>query len=268
MMRCFKGHYLRFPALVIVAASTAAAGTTHAQTPAQTQAQAQSQNQDHIVLGVGIAATPAYQGSDDTRIIAIPAIDIREGWFFANLRNGIGVIPISTEHFEIGASAVFVQGYRRKDVPDGIDKLSDGVGARLFTNIRAGGFVATLGAVKIVSGGTRGTVADASISYPIKISSRFTITPSVGTSWTDRKYNNRYFGVTPAEALASGLPQFGMGAGFKDISGMLTASYRITDRITLSATGGVTSMIGDAKDSPLVEKKTQPSGILTLTYRM
>lgn len=255
-------------AILIVTASVAAASTARAQTPAQVQAQARSQNQDHIVLGVGVAATPAYQGSDDTRVIPIPAIDIREGWFFANLRNGVGVVPIVTEHFEIGASAVFVQGYRGQDVPNGIDKLSDGVGARLFTSIRAGGFVATLGAVKIVSGGTRGTVADASISYPINISSRFTLTPTVGTTWADRKYNDRYFGVTPAESIASGLPQFDMGGGFKDVTGMLTASYRLTDRITLSATGGVTSMIGDAADSPLVEKKTQPSGILTLTYRM
>jgi outer membrane protein len=54
----------------------------------------------------------------------------------------------------------------------------------------------------------------------------------------------------------------------KDVSSLLTASYRLTDRISLSATGGVTSLIGDMKDSPFVEKKTQPYGILTLTYRM
>lgn len=255
-------------ALVIAAASVAAVGSAHAQSPAQTQAQAQSQNQDHIVLGVGVAVTPAYQGSDNTRIIPIPVIDIREGWFFANLRNGIGVIPITSEHFEIGASAVFVQGYRGKDMPVGIDKLSDGVGARLFTNIRAGGFVATLGAVKIVSGGTKGMVADANLSYPIPVSSHVMLTPTVGTTWANRKYNDRYFGVTQAESLASGLPQFGMGSGFKDVSGMLTATYRLNDRITFSATGGVTLMIGDTKDSPLVEKKTQSSGILTLTYRL
>jgi outer membrane protein len=258
----------RSTALLIAVASVAAAGSAHAQTQTQTQAQAQSQNQDHIVLGVGIAATPAYQGSDNTRIIPIPAIDIREGWFFANLRNGIGVIPITSEHFEIGASTVFVQGYRGKDMPEGIDKLSDGVGARLFTNIRAGGLVATLGAVKIVSGGTKGMVADANLSYPISVSSRFMLTPTVGTTWANRKYNDRYFGVTLAEFLASGLPQFGMSSGFKDVSGMLTATYRLTGRITFSATGGVTSMIGNAKDSPLVEKKIQPSGILALTYRL
>lgn len=229
---------------------------------------ASAQEQNHVVLGVGVAATPAYQGSGDLRVLPLPAIDIKEGWFFANLRNGIGVAPVSTENFDIGASVVFVQGYRRKDVPTGIDRLKDGIGARLFTNIRAGGFVATLGATKIVSGGTKGLVADASISYPIAISSRFTLTPTIGTTWADRKYNDGYFSITRAESLATGLSQFTAGAGFKDVSGLLTASYRLTDRITLSATGGVTSLIGDAKNSPFVEKKTAPSGILTLTYRL
>jgi len=231
-------------------------------------AHAQAQGQDRVVLGVGVAATPAYQGSDDLRVLPLPAVDIREGWFFANLRNGIGIVPINTDDFEIGASAVFLQGYRRKDVPDGIDRLKNGIGARLFTNLRAGGVVATLGVTKAVSGGPKGFVADASFSYPIDVSSRFTLTPTIGTTWADRKYNDRYFGITQAESSATGLPETKVGAGFKDVSGLLTASYRLTDRMTLSATGGVTALIGDAGDSPFVEKKTVPAGILTLSYRL
>jgi outer membrane protein len=256
MMKFFPAHPPRLVPLLALFAGAAWSTSAYAQ------------DEDHIVLGVGVAATPAYQGSDDLRVLPLPAIDIKEGWFFANLRNGIGVAPISTENFDIGASAVFVPGYRRKDVPAGIDRLKDGIGARLFTNIRAGGVVATLGATKIVSGGTKGLVADASISYPIAVSSRFTLTPTIGTTWADRKYNDGYFSITQGESLATGLPQYTAGAGFKDVSGLLTASYRLTDRITLSATGGVTSLIGDAKDSPFVEKKTAPSGILTLTYRL
>jgi outer membrane protein len=229
---------------------------------------AEAQGQDHIVLGAGAAAMPVYQGSKDYRVLPLPAIDIKEGWFFANLRNGIGLEPISTENVTIGASAVFVQGIRRKDLPEGVDKVSDAVGARAFATIRAAGFVTTVGVVKVVSGGTRGLVADASASYPINLSARFTLTPTIGTIWADSKYSDRYFGITPSEALASGLPQFRAGAGIKDVSGSLTASYRLTDRITVSATGTVTSLLGDLKDSPLVEKKTQPFGILTLTYRM
>ena len=229
---------------------------------------ARAQDQDHVVLGVGVAGTPVYQGSRDYRVLPLPAIDIKKGWFFANLRNGIGIEPINTTTITIGMSAVYVPGYRHRDVPIGVDKLSDGIGARLFTSLRAGGFVATLGAVKIVSGGTRGTIADASLSYPVKLSSRLTVTPTVGTTWADRKYNDGYFGISVAESLASGLSQFRAGSGFKDVSGALTASYRLTDRISLSVTGTVSTLLGAVKDSPLVVKKTQPVGVLTLAYRL
>lgn len=229
---------------------------------------AQAQDRDHVVLGAGVAVAPVHQGADDYRLLPIPTIDIKEGWFFANLRNGIGIEPIDTGTVTIGVSAVFLQGYRKRDVPMGIDRLSDGVGARVFANIRAHGFVATLGTTKGVSGGTEGVVADASLSYPVALSSRFTLTPTIGASWADGKHNNRYFGITAPESLASGLPRFTAGSGFKDVSGALTASYRLTDRISLSATGSVTSLLGEMKDSPLVERKTQPMGLLAFTYRM
>jgi len=228
---------------------------------------AQAQNQDHIVLGAGVAATPAYQGADDYRLTPFPVIDIKKGWFFANLRDGIGIEPIDTDVVTVGAGAIFIQGYRKRDVPVGIDKLSSGVGLRLFATIRAAGFVATLGATKGISGGTEGMVADASLSYPIEITSRFKLTPTIGASWASRKHNDGYFGVTDSESLASGLPRFTAASGFKDASVSLTASYRLTDGITVSATGGATSLLGTVNDSPLVVHKTQPSGIIALSYR-
>jgi outer membrane protein len=235
--------------------------------PASVLAAGTAQAQDHVVLGAGVAATPSYQGSEDYRLLPLPVIDIKEGWFFANLRNGFGLAPIDTGNVTIGASAVFVQGIRRKDLPTGIDKLSDAVGARIFTTLRASGFVASLGATKVL-GGTKGLIADATLSYPVQVSSRVTLTPTIGTIWADRKYNNRYFGVTAPESFASGLPQFSARSGFKDISGSLTASYRLTSRITLSATGSASSLLSTVKDSPIVEKTTQPLGVLTVTYRL
>lgn len=223
--------------------------------------------QDHVVLGVGVAVTPDYQGADDDRVTPIPVIDIKKGWFFANLRNGAGVEPVSTDHFTLGASAVYVSGYRRRDVPNGIEKLSNGIGARVFSEIRGAGFVGTLGATKIVSGSTRGLLADISLSFPVPVSSRFTLTPTVGAIWADRKHSDRYFGVSTDESLASGLPQFEADSGFKDLSATLTGSYRLTDRITLSATGGITSVLGNLRNSPIVFKETQSFGALTFSHR-
>jgi outer membrane protein len=224
--------------------------------------------QDHVLLGVGAVASPTYQGADDYRLRPIPAIDIKKGWFFANFRNGVGVAPISTDRLTVGAGVVFVQGYRQRDVPKGVARLSSAAGGRLFASLRTGGFVTTVGVVKALSGGTKGVVADASLSYPLQVSSRFSLTPTVGATWADGRHNDRYFGVTAAEALASGLSRFRAGAGFKDATAALTASYRLTDRITFSATGGATSLLGPVKDSPLVVHKIQPLGILSFTYRM
>lgn len=232
-----------------------------------TVAQAQEQSGNHVEIGAGMAVMPTYQGSGEYRVLPLPAVDIRQGWFFANLRDGVGIAPINTEHLTVGAGAVFVPGYRAKDVPEGIDKISDGVGARLFTTIRAGGLIATAGATQIVSGGAKGVVADGIVSYPVPVSDRFTMVPTIGTTWVNAKYGDRYFGVSVAESTASGLPQFGVGSGFKDVSGMLSASYRLTDRVTLNATGGVTALMGDFADSPIVEEKTQPFGFLAMSYR-
>jgi outer membrane protein len=229
---------------------------------------ASAQAQDRIVLGAGIAVAPTYQGSDDYRVLPLPAIDIKKGWFFANLRNGIGIEPIDTGVISAGVSAVFVQGYRRRDVPIGISRLSDGLGARAYTNVRSNGVIGTLGVTKVISGGTGGIIADASISYPVIISSKFSLTPTVGATWADREHNSRYFGVGNLEASASGLSPFSTGAGFKDISGTLTATYRLTDRIALSATGGVTTLLDKVNESPLVGRATQPFGMVALTYRL
>jgi outer membrane protein len=227
-----------------------------------------AQAQDRVVLGAGVAATPVYQGSSDYRVLPIPVIDIKKNGFFANLRNGVGVEPIDNETLTVGASAVFVQGYRKRDVPQGVDKLSNGAGVRLFTTVRMSGFVATVGGVKVVSGGSKGFVADGSVSYPIRLSPKLALTPTLGATWADSQYNDRYFGLNAREAALSGLPQFTAGAGFKDLSGTLTASYRVTDQISLSATGGVTRLLGEVKGSALVEKTQQPFGILSLTYRL
>ncbi|WP_249978057.1 MipA/OmpV family protein [Vreelandella olivaria] len=228
----------------------------------------EARSQDRVILGVGAGIMPVYQGAGDYRVMPLPVIDIKHGRFFTNLRNGIGFEPIRTENITIGSSIVFVPGYRNRDVPDGIDSLSSGVGGRLFADIQAGGSVVSFGVVKVVSGGTEGVIADARISYPFALSSRFSLTPTLATTWANARYNDRYFGITAAESAASGLPQFSAGSGFKDISALLTASYRMTDRITLSMTGSMTSLLGEVNDSPLVEDKTQPFGMLTLNYRM
>ncbi|MHA3790588.1 MipA/OmpV family protein [Rhizorhabdus wittichii] len=220
---------------------------------------------DHITIGAGATVIPTFEGSDSTRVMPLPAIDIRQGIFIANLLNGVGVdVPVS-DSVSLGAGAVFVLGYRHKDVPDGIDKISNAAGIRGHATIRKWGFIGSLGVTKIL-GGTKGTTADVLVSYPIRLDDRLTVAPALGTSWADSKYNDRYFGISEAEAMRSGLPTFHMGSGFKDVVFSLNANYRLSPRWNLTAGASAIRLVGDALDSPLVQKKLNGTGLVTLSY--
>ena len=241
----------------------------HAQTQSPTQAPLDGSvdpDDDHIVIGIGGLYAPAYQGADDYRFQPLPMVDVKWGRFFVNFQDGVGANLVESDHVTVGVGLNPVGGYRAKDAPDGIGKLSLGLGGRGFVKLRQSGFEATLGATKIITGNTEGVVADASLAYPIAASDKLTLVPSIGTTWGDRKHNNRYFGVTAAQSVASGLPQYRAGSGLIDAKAELAIVYRLTDRIGVMAMGGVSTLLGDAKDSPIVYHKTRPYGVFAVTY--
>lgn len=222
---------------------------------------------DRFAIGVGGIYQPGYIGSDKYRFQPLPAIDIKYGRFFANFQNGIGANLVNSETITIGAGIVMADNYRAQDAPKGIGSLKFGAGARGFLNVRQFGFEATAGVTKIFVGGTGGIVADFSLSRPIMVSDRLFLNPSIGTTWGDRKNNNRYFGVSAQQSQASGLPQFSTGSGLLNAKAELGLNYRLTDRIGLGLVGGVTTLLGDVKDSPIVKKKTAPFGIGFISYQ-
>lgn len=223
-------------------------------------------NGDHFMIGVGGAYMPKYLGSKGSRFQPLPAVDIQWGRFFVNFQDGIGAKLLDSEHFTIGAGIVLADGYRAKDVPDGVGKLSMGIGGRGFIKARHYGFEATLGLTKVLTGNTRGMLADVSLGYPIMASERLMLMPSIGTTWGDKKHNDRYFGITPSQSLASGLPYFNAKSGLLDAKIELGIHYRLSNKWTIGTIGGVSTLVGDVKDSPLVGKKTKPYGIFFVGY--
>ncbi|MCF8481066.1 MAG: MipA/OmpV family protein [Rhodospirillum sp.] len=217
-------------------------------------------------LGAGVAAVPLYQGSDEYTAQPLPLVDVTYGPFFAKVGEGIGLNVIDTPMVTAGASVTWMQGYDEDDTPAGIDGLDSAMGARLFVTGRYKGAVATLAATQAVTDTDRGLLVDAKLAYPIHPIERLTIIPSLGATWADERYMDGYFGVNGSEAAASGLGRYEPSAGFKDIDFRLGASYRVTDSIGLIGMVGVTQLVGEAADSPLVEQRTLPFALVGLTY--
>ena len=222
---------------------------------------------DHITIGVGGLYQPNYLGARKYQFQPVPAIDIKRGRFFVNFQNGIGVTAVDNEVFTAGAGVVMIfDHYERKDVPNRFNKIDMGAGARGFVSVRKFGLEATAGLTQIFAGSTKGMIADFSLSRPIMVNERLFLSPSIGTRWANAKNNDRFYGVNARQSQESGLRQFRPGAGFLDARAELGLQYELTEHIGFGATGGVATLLGNVKDSPIVKKKTAPFSMGFVTY--
>ena len=80
--------------------------------------------------------------------------------------------------------------------------------------------------------------------------------PELALTWANGTFMDKFFSVTPADALASGLPVFNASAGMREAALRLTATYRIDEDWTLIARGQAAHLLGDAGRSPV----TRPNG--------
>ncbi|MGQ9371121.1 MipA/OmpV family protein [Azospirillum sp. ST 5-10] len=264
------GAWLTLAAAIFGAPTTAAAGPgIDVEPPDELDLGAGAPDRDdsdHWTLGAGVAVVPRFLGSDAYTAQPVPLIDVQVGRFFAKTGEGIGVTVIETPTFTAGASVNWVQGYDGDDVPDGIDGVDSALGARLFASARVRGAVATLAATQAVTDTDRGLLVNAGLAYPIHATGRLTITPMLGLTWANQRYMQGYFGIDRSEAAASGLDRYDPASGFRDASFRVAANYRITDSISAVGAIGVARLLGDAADSPLVERPTQPTALFGLTY--
>ena len=98
------------------------------------------------------------------------------------------------------------------------------------------------------------------------VNERLFINPTIGARWANGRHNNRYFGINAQQSEASGLAEFSTGSGMLDAKFDVGVQYRLTEHLGLGVVGGVTTLLGDVKNSPIVEKKTAPYAIGFISY--
>lgn len=222
-----------------------------------------------IRLGAGVGALPRYPGARDYRAVPLPDVDITyRGTIFLNGRNGFGVNAYRDRLITLGAS-IWMRGGRDEDDGDrlrGLGDIDTAAQARVFGRIAIGR--AQLGATLARDlGGSDGFTVDLNLSADFRPFERLTISPGIGTTIGDNRYVQTWFGVTPAQAARSTLPAYDAGAGFVSVAGFVRATYALTDHWSVGSIVAVQRLLGDAADSPIVERRTSPTGILSLSYR-
>ncbi|TMJ18344.1 MAG: MipA/OmpV family protein [Alphaproteobacteria bacterium] len=209
-----------------------------------------------VMAGVGAQAYPKFVGADDYGIFPYFIGSFRrEGspLNFSAPGDGLGITLLSRDNaFNFGPSVEFVAEREEDDVGAPVGNVG-------FT-VEAGGFVELFptqnfrlrAEVRKGIGGHEGLVSDLSADFVVRDRDTYVFSIGPRARWADDNYHDAYFGVTPAVAVASGLPAYNPSSGFYSVGAAAGLTYKLGRNWGMQGYLGYDRLVGDAADSPIV----------------
>jgi len=232
-------------------------------------------DRDTVTVGVAGAYVPDYQGSDDYRFVPAPAaIGSVDGFNFTLLGNRASVDLIRDKPgpgIDLQLGPIAVVNFNRTDHKS-IDDPRVAALPERDTAIELGGYVG-IGRTGVftsdydrlsvsvsyrhdVSGAHRSGIWQPSVSYMTPLSTKAAVALFGSMQHVGRGYNRAYFGITPDDAIASGLPAYSARGGWNNYSLGGAFVYSLTGNLLhgmkLVAGANYTRLLGSAADSPIV----------------
>jgi outer membrane scaffolding protein for murein synthesis (MipA/OmpV family) len=226
-----------------------------------------------VVLGAAAEAKPLYDGAELSRVEGGPVINIRyRDIAFVSIGEGVGVNLLRGDHYRAGILLGYDLGRRVSDDIGHLHGLGD-IGRAPTVEAFASYAISKefplvlRGDVRQIVGGADGLVADLGAYMPLPGSSRKLIMfagPSI--TYADHRYLQKEFGVTPAQALASGYPIYDVHAGSDTVGVGFSVTRFITDHWLINMDTAVNHLLGSARDSPITQRTVQRALALSFAY--
>ncbi|WP_150291617.1 MipA/OmpV family protein [Sphingobium estronivorans] len=256
---------------------------------------AQQEDRSNLTVGVGVAAVPSYEGSDDYRVLPVPQFRGKVKDFAFWTRGAalyVDAIPNTDPQgvdFELGP--VVAARFDRSSLKNIKDDAVRLLGKRDVA-VEVGGFVgigktgvitsaydnlsARVAVTKDVAGAHGSYVVTPAVEYMTPLSQTAFVGLGVSADYVGKKYGRYYYDVDAAGSVASGLPVYsraGNGAGFKKVNFSLAGGKSLSGDLrhgwAIFAAGSYSRILGDYADSPIVAiagSKNQWIGAIGVGY--
>jgi len=248
-----------------------ACGAAQAQSFDAVRLQGEPSGEGEGRVGLALIAAPRYLGSDEHRYLLFPAIDYRwkNGWF-AGMGNGVGYRFGTSPQFQYGLrlAADFGRKENRSDALRGLGDIQARPEAGAFFNVHASRELSFSSSLRYGSGNDRkGLAVDLGAHYGLQLAPQWRLGSSLSATYANRNHMQGYFGITPEQSATSGYAPYELGAGVRDVRLGASLTYIINLDWAVTAAVSATSLLGDAKRSPIVRDSTPVTGVLALSYR-
>lgn len=225
---------------------------------------------DFLSLGVGVAYSPSYDGSDDYVISPLPIVQGSLAGVDINPRPGglaLDFIPDADGPVDLslGIAARLVRN-RASQIEDPVVESLGELDTAIEVGPTAGiSFPALLNPYDSLSfttdlrwdvaGAHRGMVIAPSVTYFTPLSRGIAASLSLSTNHVDDDYADYYYSVTPGASAISGLPVYDAEGGFKDVGATAFMAFDLDGDVTngglaIATILGYSRMLGDFADTP------------------
>lgn len=229
-----------------------------------------SNDEVRITMGIGLANTARYVGSNERRYRVMPTLNAqwKNGWF-AGFPRGVGYNFSSDPHTEYGVRLGLDMG-RKQTASAALNGLGN-------INARAelGGFynLALSRQIKLNTGlrygagsDSKGMLLDANLNYRLPLSEHDFASFGLATTYANSNYMQSYYGVNATQSANSGYAVYTPGAGIREVA--LTANYtHKIDRQWAVVSSVSLGQLGSAvKAAPMSRSSTHNSVHISTNY--
>lgn len=221
-----------------------------------------------LILGAGAGYEPKYEGSDEFEATPLPVILFTYGEWLEIDPLGITVTPFEQNGFSVSGKVGYEMG-RNEDDADRLKGLGDidfaaTVGAKVAYEWKG---LEVYASVDQTIDGSESLIGTFGVEYMAPVTERLFLGAEAKATVANDKHMQAYFGVNSQQSAASGLHEYKAEAGLKRVDVSASAMYMLTENWLVRGEAGVGILTGDAADSPIVEKKVQPSVSLFVGYK-
>lgn len=230
-----------------------------------------------ITVGAGIDLAPRYLGSNEYHFLPIPYVNVTApSGIYVDTTRGVGYKLSLPHNFYVDASLNYAIG--RKDSNETFGSGSDtlrGMGDvpnALVSTVTAGYRFMNVGSVSVaadipLSNRSIGDSWRAAFEVPLMMTASDVVTNKAVVHLGSADYNQTMWGVNASQSAASGFRQYSLGGGFNAIDYSLTWTHIFNQHWSVSTSGTITRLVGDAADSPIVERRVSLNVATIASYK-
>ncbi len=223
-------------------------------------------------IGLGPNIYPSFPGSDDYDIGPLIEFErARDGelFDFEAPDDSFGFSLIDAGGVRFGPVVSWEGTRTADDVGANLPKIKFSVEPGAFATVDLGENFRLRAEVRKGVTGHKGWIGTAGGDFVARDGDEWLFSIGPRVTWSNDRYHDVWWGVTPADAVASGLPAYDPGGGIHAVGATASFLTQFGPRWGIYTYAKYDRLVGDAADSPIVTglgSRDQLSGGLALTY--